>query len=121
MWEIAVVIAVVVFSITCGFLIRTLVTLNRAILPLQLKIEHLSDESQRILKTAEHHLTALDSTFNSISNLGDVCENKTESLKRNFTQRQSISSQDPPIGEEILNWALTSASLYQKFFKNRSK
>lgn len=120
MWEIAIVVAVIVFSITCFFIIRTLIAIERALNPLQKKVEHLCDEGCRVLRTTDDRLGSLDSIFRSISNLGDIGETKTSELKSYFLERQAPVREDPPLGEELANWALSTVSIYRKFLKKRS-
>ena len=120
MWEIAIVVAVIVFSITCFFIIRTLIAINRALAPLQKKVDHLCDEGIRVLRTTDHRLNSLDSVFRSISNLGDISESKTQELKSYLLAKPLHVREDPPLGEELTNWALSTVSIYRKFLKKRS-
>ncbi len=114
-WEIALVIAAIVFSITCIFLIRTLITLNNALIPMQKKVEHLCDEGTKVLRKTE----SLDSVFRSISNLGDIGETKTQELKSYLLERPH-ARQEPLFSEELANWALSTVAIYRKFLKKRS-
>lgn len=116
MWEIAVVIAVIVFSITCFFVIRTLITLQRSILSMQGKIENLSEEATTALRLTEARLMLFDSTFRSLSNVGDICELKTAEWK---AAAAAPPMKEKRIGEDIVRWALTSAELYQQLFKKK--
>lgn len=120
MWEIALVFAVVIFSVTCFFIIRTLIAINRALTPLQKKVEHLCDEGCRALRTTNNRLESLDSTFRSISNLGDIGETKTQELKSYLLERQLPAREEPPLGEELAGWALSTLSIYRKFLKKGS-
>lgn len=119
-WEIALVAAVAVFSVTCFFIIRTLIAIDRALKPLQKKVEHLCDEGCRALRTTNNRLESLDSTFRSISNLGDIGETKTQELKSYLLERQSPVREDPPMGEELAQWALSTVSIYRKYLKKGS-
>lgn len=120
MWEIALVVAVIVFSVTCFFVIRTLIAVDRALAPLQKKVEHLCDEGCRVLRTTDNRLESLDSVFRSISNLGDIGETKTRELKSYLLEQQSPVRADPPLGEELARWALSTVSIYRKFLKKGS-
>lgn len=120
MWEIAVVVAVIVFTITCFFIIRTLVAIERALTSLQKKVEHLCDEGSRVIRKTDNRLESLDSVFRSISNLGDIGETKTQELKSYLLEKPSPVRVDPPFGEELAGWALSTVSIYRKFLKKRS-
>lgn len=120
MWEIAIVAAVIVFTITCFFIIRTLVAIERALGPLQKKVEHLCEEGSRAIRKTDNRLESLDSVFRSISNLGDISETKTKELKSYLLEKPSSTSQEPLFGEELANWALSTVSIYRKFLKKRS-
>lgn len=117
MWEIALVIAVIVFSITCFFVIQTLIAIQRSLLAFQIKAENLSAVSTHFLDALDARVNSLGSTFRSISNLGDICESKTEKLKVNYLNAQTFSDEKPNVGEELVNLAMTSIRLYQQFTK----
>lgn len=110
MWEIALVIAAILFCVTCLFLIGTLISLQRSLV----KLEHLSEEATKTLRVLEAQLVSLNSTFRTISNLGDIAETKTFQLKENYLERPSNT---PPVGDELVNLALLGARLYKRFFK----
>ena len=116
MWEIVGVVGIAVFSITCFFFIRTLIAAERALK----KVEQLCEEATPLLKTTDNRLESLDSLFRTISNLGDIGEIKTQELKHYFLERQSLQKEDPPLGEELAKWALSTLSIYRKFLKKGS-
>lgn len=115
MWEVALVILVLVISVTCIFVIRTLILLQRSLL----KLDRLSEEGTSTLRNLEMKATSLDSIFRSISNLGDICESKTFQMKEHYLQKPSFREEKPNVGEDVINLALTSARLYQQIFKKR--
>lgn len=118
--EIALVAAVAVFAVTCFFVIRTLIAIDRAIAPLQKKVEHLCDEGCRVLRTTDNRLESLNSVFRSISNLGDIGESKTQKLKSYLLEGQPPVREEPLLGEELAQWALSTVSIYRKFLKKGS-
>ncbi len=121
MIEIAVIIAVIVFSVTCFFVVRTLIALQLSVLSLQVKLENLSDESVLSLRKLDARLALFDSTFRSISNIGDICEGKTLSLKNHsFEKKAFVNEEKINLSEEIVQWAVISAHLYQQIFKRRT-
>ena len=121
MWEIALVIAAVVFSITCFFVIKTLIALQHSVLALTGKVENLSDEATTALRLVEARLMLFDSIFRSFSNVGEIAETKTAQWKASLINHEPLKEDKINLGEELVEWALTSAHLYQQIFKKGGK
>lgn len=120
MWEIAVIIAVIIFAITCYFLIRTLIAIQRSLTDLQGQIKVISDESVDMLRSTETRLSMLDSSLRSISNIGDMCEYKTSQIKQSYLEKSSSPAMDKnSLGAEFVDWALLSAHICQTLLKRR--
>lgn len=119
--EIALVIAVIVFSVTCFFLIRTLIAVQRSVLSVQNKFEKLSDESMIAMHAIEARVASFDSSLRSVSNIGDICEVKTRAFKETILSPECLIKQENiNLSEEIIHWAVISAHLYQQIFKRRN-
>ena len=119
MWEIAIVIASAVFVITCLFIIRLLIVVNRKLAPLINTIEDVCEEGRQVLKTTDKRLESLDSLFRTISNLGDIGEFKSQELKSYLLEHQQPVQEASSLGEEVARWALSTASIYRKFNEKR--
>lgn len=121
MWEIALIIAVIVFSITCFFVIKTLIALQQSVLALKTKVENLSDEATTALRLVEARLMLFDSIFRTFSNVGEIAETKTAQWKASLIEPSPLREEKINLGGELVEWALTSAHLYQQIFKKGGK
>ena len=121
MWiEIFIGIALLIFALLAFFLIRTLITLDKTLR----KLDILSSESVSLVRNTDKMLDAFQPAFHSLANIGEIAEDKTSRLRTHYymeKERERI----PPIAkrsltsEEILEWALLSAQLVQKFVNRR--
>lgn len=110
------VIAVIIFAILVFFIVRTLLTVNRT-------LQHVDFTMVKL----EMRMKSIDPLLKSVSNLGDIAEDKTSHLKEECCRRASLceekqyykrQSQDEIKGE-LAEWVLLSANLATKFFKRR--
>lgn len=115
--EIFIGIGLVIFAALAFFLIRTLITLEKTLR----KLDVLSEESISLVRDTDKMLGAFQPVFRSLSNLGEIVEDKTSHLRTEYyveKERERI----PPsrlTSQEIMEWAVLSAQLFQKFVKRR--
>lgn len=120
MWETALIIAVIIFGITCFFLILTLVEVKRSLSSLQTQVKVLSDESVNVLRSTEARLALLDSSLRSISNIGDMCEFKSSQVKQSYLEQGSKPKQEKDkLNSEFVDWALLTVDICQTLLKRR--
>jgi|GEM_PF-4694991 len=127
MWlEIFVGIALLIFAVTAYFLIRTLITMEKTLR----KLDALSSESVSLVRNTDRMLTAFDPVLHSLSNIGEIVEDKTTDLRaryyaereRDYLERKRERIPTPPRSDtpkEIVEWALLSAQLFNKFANRR--
>lgn len=121
MWiEIFIGIALIIFAITAFFLIRTLITLEKTLR----KLDILSSESVSLVRNTDKMLDAFNPVVNSLSNIGEIVEDKTSQLRTRYymekeRERIPVAAKRSVTSEEILDWALLSAQLFQKFVNRR--
>ena len=111
MWiEISIALAVLIFAILSFFVIQTLIALKSSLH----KIDHMTQELE--IKTKN-----VDSFLHALSNLGDICEHKTNQLKQAYLEKQIQFTETNSIVNELAEWLLLSASLGEKLLKKGAK
>lgn len=121
MWiEIFIGIAIFIFAITSFFLIRTLITLEKTLR----KLDILSSESVSLVRNTDRMLDAFNPVVHSLSNIGEIVQDKTSQLRTRYymeKERERIPQQarSAATSQEIMEWALLSAQLFQKFVNRR--
>ncbi len=105
--EICAILFIVIFGVLAFFAIRTL-----------LAVQH----SLRTLDQTTHSLTSklnnLDSTFRTISHLGDVCEFEAANWKKEAFQSKE-ESHGSNYSRELADWLVISLRLAEKFLRRR--
>lgn len=108
-------IAVVLFAILIFFIIRTLISVNRT-------IQHVDFTIVKM----EMRMKSIDPILRSISNLGEIGEEKTAHLKEECRKRSLYEErvnhqrfQEDSVKGDLAEWVLLSANLATKFFKRR--
>lgn len=121
MWfEIIIGIALFIFAVTAFFLIRTLITLEKTLR----KLDILSSESVSLVRNTDRMLDAIQPVFNSINNIGEIADDKTSQLRAHYymekeKERIPLREKKRLTSEEIVEWAILSAQLVQKFANRR--
>lgn len=104
--EISIAIAVFIFALLAFFLIRTLITLRITLK----QVEELTFEAR--LKIQD-----LDSSFNAIANLGDMCENETERMREKYLEKSISHTSDT--SDDLIDWLRASIKLGGKYLTRR--
>ena len=107
-FEIAAIAAVIIFAILSFYIIRTLISLQHTLrrvdliaLEMDCKIKH------------------LDSTIKAVSNLGDICEEKTARLREQYLQEKERESQKLDCSDDLADWLVASLKLGAKFIRRK--
>lgn len=105
--EISVAIAVLIFAILAFFIIRTLFVLQNTL-----------KRVDNTLWDLEMKVKNLDPLLITLSQLGEVCEDKSEQLKKAyFTPRPSEEVKSS--SADLVEWLMLSVKLGSKFLKRR--
>jgi hypothetical protein len=100
------IVTVLLLGILTFFAIRTLIAMRESFQ----RLDHTLMEIDRKM----HYM---DPVLRSLSNLGDVAEQKTHHLRQEFLE--SSASDDDHVSEQIAEWLLLSIALSKKMFKGR--
>jgi hypothetical protein len=104
--EISIAIAVLIFAILAFFIIRTLITLRITLK----QVEELTFEAR--LKIQD-----LDSSFNALANLGDMCESETERMREKYLEKSVCHTSDT--SDDLIDWLRASIKLGGKYLTRR--
>lgn len=117
--EVFIGIALLIFAVTAYFLIRTLITLDKTLR----KLDILSSESVSLVRNTDRMLDAFHPVVHSLSNIGEIVEDKTSQMKTRYyleKEKERIPVKERTLtSQEIMEWALLSAQLFQKFVNRR--
>ena len=105
--EISIAIAVFIFAILAFFIIHTLFALQRTLRG----IDRINAE---IIEKFNH----LDSTLETISNLGEISKLETDKMKLAYCLRQNALPAES-CSNDLANWVLASIKLGSKLLKRR--
>ncbi len=102
-------IALLVFVILAYFIIHTLLKFQRTLC-----------QATTLLESIKLKLNTTDSLLHSLSNLGDICEQKTALLKTQCLQE----SAPPPelhesLGDAIVDWVFLTTVISKKLLNRR--
>lgn len=104
--EIATIAAVVIFGILASYVIRTLITLQHTLK----RIDLITLEMNLKLKQ-------LDSTINTVSNIGDICEDKTAQIKSHYLENKARELNGSNYSDDLAQWLVASIKLGSKFIR----
>ncbi len=108
-FEIAAIAAVILFAFLTFYVIRTLISLRRTLQ----RVDTLTVE-------IDYKLRQLESTAKAISNIGDICEEKTSVLREQFLEKKERQKKaDIDCSEDIAEWLLASLKLGAKFIRRK--
>lgn len=107
-FEIAAISAVVIFAILSYFLIRTLLSLQRTLR----KVDFLATELDIKMKQ-------MDSITKTISNLGDICEDKTARIRQQYIEKKERPCNEGMFTEDIAEWILASLKLGSNYLRRK--
>lgn len=117
-WSIG--LAVIIFGVLTFFLIQTLIKVQRTLESIQKQTESITHESLTLLSSTENRLKVFDPLLNSISNLGEICENKSLEYKKLHLAKHDLEElKDKDIPLTFIEWALLSVQLCKKISKKR--
>lgn len=106
--EISVAIAVFIFAVLSIFIIKTLISVERSLQ----RINHFTIE-------LEERIKALDSTLNSISNVGDITELESARLKEEYIKHAAKCPTHSTCSEDLADWLVSSIKLGSKLLTRR--
>lgn len=108
-FEICAIVAVIIFAILAAYVINTLSAVQKTLREHKILTCHLDDK-----------LRKLDSTFQTISNLGDISEVKTLQLREQLQHSIAHDFQQPTdYSEDIVTLLLSTLKLGSKFLKRK--
>ncbi|CCB85049.1 putative uncharacterized protein [Parachlamydia acanthamoebae UV-7] len=106
--EIMIFISVIVFAVLAYFVIQTLITVQKTLKKLDFFMDGM-----------ELRMEKMDPFIRSISNVGDICEEKTHLLQKEFMEKKKvIAFQEEPTGD-LTDWLLLGLILIKKVLKRR--
>lgn len=107
-FEIAAVAAVIIFAILAVYIIRTLVCLQRTLRRVEL-----------LIVDTDCKIRQLESTFQTVSHLGDICEEKTARLKQLYLDKKEQENLNENYAEDLAEWLVASLKLSAKFIRRK--
>lgn len=100
--DIMIILFFLAFAILAFFIIRTLVKLQRTLQ----NVDHM-------IKEIQFKLEKTDPLFNSLSNAGEILENKTARWKQNYLEMQQSTTRN----NDFYDWTLMTVSLLKNYLK----
>ena len=107
-FEIAAIAAVIIFAVLTIYVIRTLLSLQQTLK----RIDLITLEMNLKLKQ-------LDSTINTVSNIGDVCEEKTARMKSHYLEKKACELNGSDYSDDLAEWLIASVKLGSKFIRRK--
>ncbi len=105
-FEICSIIGIIIFAILAFFVVRTLCALQ-----LFLK------DSHHLINDVTHKMKLMDSTFKTISNLGDISEVKLNNLREYQTKYKEFVKNDNNYTDDLADLVVTALKIGTKFFR----
>lgn len=99
--DIMLVLFFIVFIILAFFIIRTL-----------LKLQKTLQNTDRLMVELQYKMEKVDPLFNSLSNAGEILENKTALWKQNYLEMQT-----PRRSSDFYDWTLMTVSLLKNYLR----
>lgn len=109
--EISVVAAVSIFGILAIYMIQTLIALQKTLKGVNETVFELKKK-----------MNNLDPGLTTLSNLGAICEEKTNQLKKEYFENTHEMEHRSNLGnnqEVVVDWIIASIKLGEKFFNRR--
>lgn len=106
--EISIAIAVFIFAVLAFFIIRTLISLQHTLR----RFDHLSLDMEIKLKN-------VDSLLRTLSNIGDITEQKTHLIKKDYFANSEETHQTNNYTEDLSEWLVSSIKLGSKLINRR--
>jgi predicted PurR-regulated permease PerM len=100
--DIVIVLFLLVFAILAFFIIQTL-----------LKLQTTLQNTNRIMAELGFKMEKVDPLLNSLSNAGEILENKTEKWKQHYFAAQQLTSRN----SDFYDWTLLTVSLLKNYLK----
>lgn len=91
-----------VFLILAYFIVQTLV-----------KLQITLQNTNRLMTEIQFKVDKIDPLLNSLSNAGDILEDKTSSWKQNYFEMQQVKPKDA----DLYDWTLLTVSLVKNYLK----
>lgn len=107
-FEISAMAGVIIFAVLTFYIIRTLLAVRHSLR----RLDHLMFELD--IKTKH-----MESTLKSISNIGDICEEKTKRLREHYIEKKELESHKDDSSEELAEWLLASLKLGTQFLRRK--
>jgi uncharacterized protein YoxC len=97
-----IVLFLLIFAILAFFIIQTL-----------LKLQTTLQNTNRLMAELQFKMEKVDPLLNSLSNAGEIFENKTEKWKQNYFDAQQLASKD----SDFYDWTLLTVSLLKNYLR----
>lgn len=107
-FETCAIAAVIIFGILAIYIIRTLQTVQRTLSHHTTLTVHLDEK-----------LKKMDSTFQAISNLGDISEEKTLQLREHLLHPRAVESDNSDSSEDLATLLIAGLKLGSKFLRRK--
>lgn len=107
-FEIAAIAAVIIFAILSFYVIKTLIAFQKTLKHIDLVTFDLNLKMKN-----------LDSTLHTISNLGDICEDKTALVRNELHNKKIVESGSSDYSEEVADLLLAGIKIGSKFITRR--
>lgn len=105
-FEICTIIAVIIFAILAFYVIRTLIALRKSL-----------QDIQQLNSELMHKMRLMESTFQTISALGDVSEEKVKNLRDYEIKYREFQSVKKDYSEELADIILAGLKVGSKYFR----
>lgn len=107
-YEIVISISIIIFAILTYYVIRTLLVVQQSLHKLNFFMDDMEIRMQKV-----------DPLIRAVSNVGDICEKKTQHLHQEFIEKKNaIESQEAP-QSDLEDWMLLGLLLLKKILKRR--
>ena len=108
LYELCAIAAVLIFGILAWYLIRTLISAKKTLE----RISHFTLD-------LDVKLNKIDSTIQSLSNLGDICEKKTSQLREEYFQPKFSEYPKNNLSEDLASLLFVCLKLGGKFLRRK--
>lgn len=107
-YEICAGIAVFMLVLLTVFTLRTLRSLEKTL-----------EQINRLSESVEQKIEQTSSTFQSLSNIGDICQKKSFELRQSMLYSQEREPVQANLPEDLAAWLILSLKLGSKFLKGK--
>jgi uncharacterized protein YoxC len=106
--DIILLLAIIIFAVLTYVVIRTLLVVQESLRKLNFFMDDMEVRMEKV-----------DPLIQAVSNVGEICEEKTAALHHEFIEKKKFMDAQENPQNDVTDWLLLSLILVKKFLKRR--